>query len=69
MHRPVFRHIMYCPLHESFSMNLASLSAIIKTLDIKIGPYVLDLKIKLADSAMDPTSVLKNKSSLRTFTN
>jgi superfamily II DNA/RNA helicase len=42
---------MYFPSHESFSTNLASLSAIIQTLDINNDPYVLDLQIKLANSA------------------
>ena len=42
---------MYSPSYESFSTNLASLSAIIKTLKIDNDPYVVDLRIKLANSA------------------
>lgn len=51
VHRPVFRHIKYSPSNDNFSTNLASLSAMIKTLDINDDPYVIDLKRKLADSA------------------
>ncbi|KAF8963391.1 hypothetical protein BDZ97DRAFT_1919826 [Flammula alnicola] len=50
VHRPIFKHVMYYLPDDSnpfFSTNLASLSAIINTLNINKDPYVISLRDQL----------------------
>lgn len=52
VHRPIFKPLAYFSSAASddppFSTNLASLSALIKTLDIEVDPYVVGLRRQLA---------------------
>ncbi|KAF9553265.1 P-loop containing nucleoside triphosphate hydrolase protein [Agrocybe pediades] len=47
VHRPIFKHLLYNPPDEDFSTNLASLSAVIQTLNIENDPYVISLREQL----------------------
>ena len=50
VHRPIFRHIVYCSTDEPFSTNVAALNAVAETIDINNDPRVIDLRNKLARS-------------------
>ncbi|KAI5895582.1 P-loop containing nucleoside triphosphate hydrolase protein [Schizophyllum commune H4-8] len=50
VHRPTFKHVMYTPPGEwdrPFSTNLASLQAVVKSVDINRDPAVISLRQKL----------------------
>ncbi|KAL1692718.1 hypothetical protein GGG16DRAFT_123829 [Schizophyllum commune] len=50
VHRPTFKHVMYDPPSEwdrPFSTNLASLQAVVKSVDINRDPTVISLRQKL----------------------
>jgi len=53
VHRPVFRHVMFTPpdeINPPFSTNVASLWAVIDTLDIENDPYVRGLRRRLSQA-------------------
>ncbi|KAH6911557.1 hypothetical protein BKA70DRAFT_1185253 [Coprinopsis sp. MPI-PUGE-AT-0042] len=52
VHRPIFKHAPYSTsASESFSTNLATLSATIKTLNIENDPYVIALRKQLGKAS------------------
>ncbi|TFK19782.1 P-loop containing nucleoside triphosphate hydrolase protein [Coprinopsis marcescibilis] len=48
VHRPIFKYAPYTNEEQSFSTNLATLSAMIKTLDIEADPSVVSLRKQLS---------------------
>ncbi|KAG6855552.1 hypothetical protein H0H87_001109 [Tephrocybe sp. NHM501043] len=51
VHRPVFRHVLFNgsnPMSRPFSTNVATLSAVVGSLDIQKDPYVHSLRSQLA---------------------
>ena len=52
VHRPIFRHIVYHSTDQLFATNVASLKAVVETIDINNDPRVIDLRNKLDRSTV-----------------
>ncbi|KAJ7030465.1 hypothetical protein C8F04DRAFT_1113753 [Mycena alexandri] len=51
VHRPVFKHVLYCFDPDPFSTNLATVNFVFQQLNIENDPYVIGLRKKLEKAA------------------